>query len=155
MIRLFLKLYGLLIATLVFSFVVQMQLMEYVYKEMASGFDFRQRFMATFHLIEEALAPLAAGPVAGPLPGACARLSPTPARLGRVEALPERARLKPDQRQGMDSGSIVTIEREGGGLHAREAPARQRVRRGARSSRAPTTSASASRPTWSTGAPSS
>ena len=58
MIRLFLKLYGLLIATLVFSFVVQTQLVDYVYREMTPGFDFRQRFMATFHLLEESLAPL-------------------------------------------------------------------------------------------------
>ena len=115
MIRLFLKLYGLLIATLVFSFVVQMQLMEYVYKEMASGFDFRQRFMATFHLIEEALAPLPQDQWPARFQE-LARGFATPARLARVEALPERTRLKPDQRQGMDAGSIVTIERDGGGF---------------------------------------
>lgn len=115
MIRLFLKLYGLLIATLIFSFVVQMQLMEYVYKEMASGFDFRQRFMATFHLIEESLAPLPADQ----WPVRFQELSrgfATPARLGRVAALPERSRLKPEQVQQLDAGSIVTLEREGGGF---------------------------------------
>ena len=42
MVRLFLKLYGVLIATLVVSFVAQTYLVDYVYREMASGFDFRQ-----------------------------------------------------------------------------------------------------------------
>ena len=115
MIRLFLKLYGLLIATLVFSFVVQMQLMDYVYREMASGFDFRQRFMATFHLLEEALAPLPQDQ----WPARFQELSrgfSTPSRLGRVGALPERSRLKPEQAQKLDTGSIVSVDREGGGF---------------------------------------
>jgi len=54
MVRLFLKFYGVLIATLIFSFVVQMQLMSYVWSEMSSGYDFRVRFQPTFHLVEEA-----------------------------------------------------------------------------------------------------
>ena len=55
MIRLFLKLYGVLIATLALSFVVQMHLMDYVWRQTSQGFDFRVRFAPTFHLIEEAL----------------------------------------------------------------------------------------------------
>ena len=44
MIRLFLKLYGVLIATLICSFLVQGWLMEYVWREMSAGFDFRARY---------------------------------------------------------------------------------------------------------------
>ena len=51
MIRLFLKLYGVLIATLALSFVVQMHLMDYVWRHTSHGFDFRVRFAPTFHLV--------------------------------------------------------------------------------------------------------
>jgi signal transduction histidine kinase len=115
MIRLFLKLYGLLIATLVFSFVVQTWLMEYVYREMTPGFDFRQRFMATFHLLEQSLSPLPQDQ----WPARFRELSSgfsTPARMARVGSLPERTKLGPEQLQKLDTGSIVTLEREGGGF---------------------------------------
>ncbi len=116
MVRLFLKLYGLLIATLAFSFVVQMQLMDYVYREMTSGFDFRQRFKATFHLIEESLAPLPEDQ--WPMRfGELAAGFATPARLDRVANLPERARLKEDQLRTLDQGGLVSFERESGGFH--------------------------------------
>src|SRR5690606_18650431 len=58
LIRLFFKLYGVLIATLAISFVVQMQLMDYAWRHVASSMDAQARFRPTFHLIEEALAPL-------------------------------------------------------------------------------------------------
>lgn len=115
MIRLFLKLYGLLIATLVFSFVVQMQLMDYVYREMASGFDFRQRFMATFHLLEESLSALPQDQ----WPARFQELSrgfSTPARLARAASLPERARMAPGQARKLEAGAIVSLDREGGGF---------------------------------------
>ncbi|MEO5676090.1 MAG: hypothetical protein ABIQ84_00960 [Usitatibacter sp.] len=50
--------YGVLIATLVLSFVVQVQLMEYGWREMATSFDFRVRFVPTFHLIVITESPL-------------------------------------------------------------------------------------------------
>jgi two-component system, OmpR family, sensor kinase ParS len=115
MIRLFLKLYGLLIATLVFSFVVQMQLMDWVYKEMASGFDFRQRFMATFHLLEESLSTLPQDQ----WPARFQELSrgfSTPARIGRLASLPERQGLWAEQVQRLDAGAIVTVDRPEGGF---------------------------------------
>ena len=56
MVRLFLKLYGVLIATLILSFVVQMQVIDYVWSH-ADSFDFRIRFRPTFLLAEQALAP--------------------------------------------------------------------------------------------------
>ena len=115
MIRLFLKLYGVLIATLVLSFVVQMQLMEYVWHEMTAGFDFRVRFVPTFHLIEESLA-------AVPAPERAARFDRLaagfglPARLSSATTVPEAAHFKPDQREHFDQGSIVSLDRDGGGF---------------------------------------
>ena len=115
MIRLFLKLYGVLIATLVLSFVVQMQLMEYVWHEMTAGFDFRVRFVPTFRLIEDALA-------SGPPEERAAKFDRLaagfglPARLARADALPEAAHFKPEQREHYEHGSIVSLDREGGGF---------------------------------------
>ncbi len=115
MIRLFLKLYGVLIATLVLSFVVQMQLMEYVWREMSSIFDFRVRFVPTFHLIEESLAGLPADQWPARFREASAGFG-LPARLAPEGALPERARFKPEQAESFQGGAIVTLEREGGGF---------------------------------------
>ena len=115
MAKLFLKLYGVLIATLVMSFMVQTYLVEYVYREMASGFDFRQRFKATYHLLEESLAPLP--PDAWPARfRELAAGFPYPARLDRLDASAERSRLKPEQLRALDEGSIVSLDREHGGF---------------------------------------
>lgn len=115
MIRLFLKLYGVLIATLALSFIVQMNLMDYVWRHTSQGFDFRVRFAPTFHLVEEALAPLP--PVRWP-----ARLAELaagfgmPARIDRLEGHPDRVRLAPEQSTNLDAGGIASLEREGGGF---------------------------------------
>ena len=115
MIRLFLKLYGVLIATLALSFVVQMQLMDFVWKQMSTGFDFRVRFKPTFHLLEEALAPLPAER----WPARLAELSAgfgMPARIEALESLADRARLKPEQAAALEHGGIASLDREGGGF---------------------------------------
>jgi two-component system sensor kinase ParS len=114
-IRLFLKLYGVLIATLVLSFVLQMQLMDFVWRESSAKFDFRVRFVPTFHLIDEALQ-------AVPPEARAARFREMtagfgmPARLVAADALPERERFKPEQADGFQRGSIITLEHEGGGF---------------------------------------
>ena len=115
MIRLFLKLYGVLLATLVLSFVVQMQLMEYVWHEMTAGFDFRVRFVPTFNLIEEALATVPAPERAGRFDRLAAGFG-LPARLSSATDLPEAAHFKPEEREHFDHGSIVSLDREGGGF---------------------------------------
>ena len=115
MVRLFLKLYGVLIATLVLSFVVQMQLMEYVWREMSSNFDFRVRFVPTFHLIEESLAGLPAEQWPARFHETSAGFG-LPARLAPTSALPEHMRFKPEQAESFQGGAIVTLEREGGGF---------------------------------------
>lgn len=117
MIRLFLKLYGVLIATLALSFLVQMQLMEYVWRHAAQGFDPRARFKPTFHLLEEALAELPTER----WPGRLAELSRgfgMPARLERLEALPERGFLGAERAAALEAGEVQSIEREGGGVRA-------------------------------------
>jgi signal transduction histidine kinase len=114
-IRLFLKLYGVLIATLVLSFVLQMQLMEFVWRESSAKFDFRVRFVPTFHLIDEALAGVAAGEREARFRQIAAGFG-MPARLAPRDSLPERARMKPEQRESFEHGGIVTLEHEGGGF---------------------------------------
>jgi len=114
-IRLFLKLYGVLIATLALSFVVQMHLMDYVWRHTSHGFDFRLRFAPTFHLVEEALAPL---PEAA-WPARVRELASgfgMPARVEGLDALPERARLNPHHAADLDAGRIASLDRDGGGF---------------------------------------
>lgn len=114
MVRLFLKLYGVLIATLAFSFVVQMHLMEYVWRHAAQGYDFRVRYRPTFHLLEQALAQLPQDR----WPARFAELAPgfaTPARIERHESVARLAVLKPAQLAQLERGEIVSVDREGGG----------------------------------------
>src|SRR5687768_16033597 len=112
MLRLFLKLYGVLIATLIFSFVVQMQLMSYVWSEMSAGYDVGQRFRATFHLLDEALATVPREQWRARFDelsrgfGAAARLTTTSA--------PEVAQLSREQAMALERGGIVALDRPGG-----------------------------------------
>src|SRR3982751_4741871 len=93
MVRLFLKFYGVLIATLVLSFMVQMQVIDYVWSHVGDGFDFSVRFAPTFKLLEDGLAPQ---PVAE-WPERFARMTAgfgIPSRLGDAQRMPEAARMK-------------------------------------------------------------
>ena len=114
MIRLFLKLYGVLIATLALSFVVQMQLMEYVWRHAAQGFDPRARFRPTFHLLEESLGSLPEDRWPTRLAELAAGFG-MPARLERLDRLPDRARLRPEQAVALDQGAIQSLNLQGGG----------------------------------------
>jgi hypothetical protein len=113
MVRLFLRFYGVLIATLIFSFVVQMQLMDYVWSEMSSGYDFRARFRPTFHLLEESLAAL-------PREQWQARFSElaagfgTGARLGSAPSTSERSSFTAEQEEQFERGVLVSVDRPGG-----------------------------------------
>jgi two-component system sensor kinase ParS len=114
-IRLFLKLYGVLIATLALSFVVQMQLMDHVWRHTSQGFDFRVRFEPTFHLVEEALVPLPRDQ----WPARLAELATgfgMPARLERLPDHPDLSRLASGQRADLDAGRIASLELDGGGF---------------------------------------
>jgi signal transduction histidine kinase len=116
MVRLFLKLYGLLIATLVFSFMVQMQLMDYVWREMSHGYDFRTRFQPTFQLLERELAPypsaqwperFAQATHGFAIPGA--RLEPLAPGIGQPT-------FSEEQLASLRAGSMVWVDRDGGGF---------------------------------------
>ncbi len=113
MVRLFLKFYGVLIATLIFSFVVQMQLMDYVWNEMSAGYDFRVRFRPTFHLLEESLAALPREQWQARFDELAAGFG-TGARLATAPATAERARLAPEQQEQFERGAIVAVDRPGG-----------------------------------------
>lgn len=115
MVRLFLKFYGVLIATLILSFVVQMQLMDYIWSHVSEGFDFRVRFVPMFELADAALAPYPRHEWAARFEPLAARFG-VPARLDDAERLPERARLNAMQARRYDAGEIVVIDREGGGF---------------------------------------
>ena len=115
MVRLFLKLYGLLIGTLAFSFLVQIQLMDYVWREMSHGYDFRTRFQPTFVLLERALAPYPQAEWPQRF-GELSRGFPIPgARLDREDAM-AAASLTGEQRSSLASGSMIWVDREGGGF---------------------------------------
>ena len=115
MVRLFLKLYGVLIATLALSFVVQMHLMDYVWRNTSQGFDFRVRFAPTFHLVEEALAPLP--PERWP-----ARLAELaggfglPARIERLAEIADGLALEGGPKADLMAGRIASLDRDGGGF---------------------------------------
>lgn len=124
MIRLFLKLYGVLIATLAFSFVVQSHLMDYVYRKMVAGHDFRNRFQATFHLVDTALARLPPAQRQDRFRELAVGFA-FPARLEPADSVAELERLPPAKRAAYDQGAIVTVERPGGGfVLARRTPDR-------------------------------
>jgi two-component system sensor kinase ParS len=114
-IRLFLKLYGVLIATLALSFVVQMHLMDYVWRHTSQGFDFRVRFAPTFHLVEEALAPLPRDQWRARLAELAAGFG-MPARMDSLEGLPELERLEPAQVADLRAGRFASLESDGGGF---------------------------------------
>lgn len=113
MVRLFLKFYGVLIATLIFSFVVQMQLMDYVWREMSSGHDAQARFRPTFHLLEESLAgvPREARPARFE---ELAKGFGSPARLAAARETLERQALAPEQVEAFERGAIVSVNRADG-----------------------------------------
>ena len=113
MIRLFLKLYGLLIATLALSFVVQMQLMDYAWRHISAGQESHERFRPTFHLLDQAFEGLAPGARAARL----AELSRGFGVPARIEAAGRtRAAMPPAQSAALAAGAIVTLKREAGGF---------------------------------------
>jgi signal transduction histidine kinase len=113
MVRLFLKLYGLLIGTLAFSFLVQIQLMDYVWHEMSHGYDFRTRFQPTFLLLERALARYPQSEWPRRFPEVSDGFAIASARLDPAGAF---GALTDEQRAALAAGSVVWVDREGGGF---------------------------------------
>ena len=115
MVRLFLKLYGLLIGTLVFSFLVQIQLMDYVWREMSHGYDFRTRFQPTFLLLERTLAAYPQAEWPDRFAEVSRGFSIPAARLDREDAAVP-GNLGAEQRSALAAGSLIWVDREGGGF---------------------------------------
>lgn len=114
MIKLFLKMYGLLIAILAASFVTQLYVMEWVWASMPKA-DVAGRFTATFHLIEREL-------VTRPQAEWNAHLDElkkgfrTPATLESLADLRSRFAMPPAQQERLARGNVVSFDRDAGGF---------------------------------------
>jgi len=113
-IPLFLKLYGVLIATLAISFMVQMQVMDYAWRQLAAGQNHHLRFRPAFHLIDETLRGIAPEHRAQRLQELSEGFG-VPARIEPPAALAARHALSPAQRQALEAGAILSLDRKGGG----------------------------------------
>ncbi|MBL8517886.1 MAG: ATP-binding protein [Betaproteobacteria bacterium] len=115
MIRLFIKMYGLLIATLVVSFYIQTEVIDY-FRSLSAPVNVRERFSGAFFMIEQELkrSPPATWPekVAQMKPG-----FGTPLSLESRSALQDRFTLSGDRLAAFDDGRIVTHERKQGGFY--------------------------------------
>lgn len=115
MIKLFLKMYGLLIAILAASFVTQLYVMEWVWASMPKA-DVVGRFTATFHLIEREL-------VARPQAEWDAHLDElkkgfrTPVSVEPAAALADRFSFTPQQRDRLAQNQVVSFDRDAGGFY--------------------------------------
>lgn len=115
MIRLFIKMYGLLIATLVVSFYIQTEVIDY-FRSLSAPVNVRERFSGTFFMIEQ---DLQRSPPAT-WPDRVAQLKPgfgTPLSLESRLALQERFALGPDSLAALDAGRMLTHERKPGGYY--------------------------------------
>ena len=116
MVRLFLKLYGLLIGTLAFSFLVQIQLMDYVWREMSHGYDFRTRFQPTFLLLERALSAYPQEEWPRRFDEVTRGFALPAAQLERDAQSASITAFNAEQRAALEAGSLVWADREGGGF---------------------------------------
>lgn len=115
MIKLFLKMYGLLIAILAASFVTQLYVMEWVWMSMPKA-DVAGRFTATFHLIERELAPRPQAEWNAHL-DELKKGFRTPVSLEPMDTLVSRFALGPVQREKLVQHQVVSMDREAGGFY--------------------------------------
>jgi two-component system, OmpR family, sensor kinase ParS len=115
MIKLFLKMYGLLIAILAASFVTQLYVMDWVWMSMPKA-DVAGRFTATFHLIDRELTPRPRAEWNAHL-DELKKGFRTPATLEPMDRLRERFAMPPYQVQKLASGQVVSFDREAGGFY--------------------------------------
>ncbi|MDX2217494.1 MAG: ATP-binding protein [Burkholderiales bacterium] len=113
MIRLFIKMYGLLIATLVVSFYIQTEVIDY-FRSLSTPVNVRERFSGTFFMIEQELqrSPPATWQekVAQMKPG-----FGTPLSLESRATLQERFSLNGESLAALETGRMLTHERKPGG----------------------------------------
>lgn len=117
MLKLFFKLYGFLIITIVGSLFIQYQIVDYIYRNSEEPIR-REKARATFFfLIEENLAPL---PYEA-WPARFTSLSKNfahPSYLINLHELEKKPELSTERRQAIESGKAVSIERSEGGSWA-------------------------------------
>lgn len=114
MIKLFLKMYGLLIAILAASFIAQLYVMEWVWSSMPKA-DVAGRFTATFHLIERELSPRPQAEWNAHL-DELKKGFRTPVTLEKVDDLRKRFPMSPYQVEKLTSRQVVSFDRAGGGF---------------------------------------
>jgi signal transduction histidine kinase len=113
MIRLFIKMYGLLIATLVVSFYIQTEVIDY-FRSLSTPVNVRERFSGTFFMIEQDL--LKSPPAFWQ--DKVAQMKPgfgTPLSLESRSALQGRFNLNNESLAALDAGRMMTHERKPGG----------------------------------------
>lgn len=114
MIRLFIKMYGLLIATLIVSFFIQVEVIDY-FRTLSGPVSVRERYRGTFHLIEEALK-------ATPAAGWNARFDElkqgfgNPAWLESLGEVRKRMNLDDDAFEALAAEKITAHDRAEGGF---------------------------------------
>lgn len=113
MIRLFIKMYGLLIATLVVSFYIQTEVIDY-FRSLSTPVNVRERFSGTFFMIEQEL--LKSPPATWQ--DKVAQMKPgfgTPLSLESRSTLQSRFELSGESLTALDGGRMLTHERKPGG----------------------------------------
>lgn len=111
MIQLFIRMYGLLIATLAVSFFIQSEVIDY-FRKLSTPVNVRERFAGTFYLIEQDLLKLP--PAARP-----ARMAElksgfgTPISLETVQSMRDRFNLNDESIESLSS--VQSLERKEGG----------------------------------------
>ncbi len=114
MIRLFIKMYGLLIATLVVSFFIQTEVIDY-FRSMSTPVNVRERFSGTFFLIEQELGRTPQEKWQEKL----AEIKPgfaTPLSLESVATVRERLALNDESLAVLSAGKMLTQSRPQGGF---------------------------------------
>ncbi|MBL8516726.1 MAG: hypothetical protein JNM76_07125 [Betaproteobacteria bacterium] len=114
MIKLFLKMYGVLIAILAASFVTQLQVMEWVWMSMPKA-DVAGRFTATFHLIDRELASRPPAEWGAHL-DELKKGFRTPVTLEPLDVLAARFDFTTAQREKLARNQVVSMDREAGGF---------------------------------------
>jgi len=113
MIRLFIKMYGLLIATLVVSFFIQTEVIDY-FRSLSTPVNVRERFSGMFHLIEKDL-------LTAPQPTWQSRITEmkpgfgTPLSLEPMNGIRERFNLNEESFATLNAGRMLSHERKAGG----------------------------------------
>lgn len=113
MIRLFIKMYGLLIATLVVSFFIQTEVIDY-FRSLSTPVNVRERFSGTFFMIEQDLLKSSPDTWKDRVEQLKSGFG-TPLSLESRSSMKERFSLGEESAAALDNGRMLTHERKPGG----------------------------------------